>query len=65
MMVTIHFFVEYLCVTKCDKNSIVLQEGETVDYKWVNREDILKMGEDTLASSRALECMMRCNYGRI
>lgn len=51
-------FVEYLCVTKCDKNSIVLQEGETVDYKWVNREDILKMGEDTLASSRALECMM-------
>ena len=29
-------FVEYLCVTKCDKNSIVLQEGETVvvlEYK--------------------------------
>lgn len=41
-----------------DGHSIVLQEGETVDYKWVNREDILKMGEDTLASSRALECMM-------
>ena len=28
------------------------------DLKRVVHDDILKMGEDTLASSRALECMM-------
>ena len=26
----------FLCVTDCDKNSITLQEGETVSYKWIS-----------------------------
>ena len=48
-------YVEYLCITCCDKNSITLQEGETINYKWVDRIELLKMGSDVLASSRALK----------
>ncbi len=31
----------YLCVTDCPKDSIVLREGETIDYKWVSREEFI------------------------
>lgn len=31
----------YLCVTDCDKDSIILQEGETISYKWINKIDFL------------------------
>ena len=50
-------YVEYLCVTDWDKDSITLQEGETIDYKWVTKSDILKMTADELASSRALQIL--------
>lgn len=55
------FYVEYLCVTDWDKNAIVLQEGETVDYKWVDKSVLLEMGTDALASSRALELIKELN----
>lgn len=48
-------YVEYLCVTDCEKNSIILQEGETVDYKWIDRNTLLEMGEDEIASERAIK----------
>ncbi len=48
-------YVEYLCITDWDKNAVILQEGETVDYKWVDKTELLEMGMDGLASSRALE----------
>lgn len=48
-------FVDYLCVTDCEKDSIILQEGETVDYKWIVRSDLLKMSENELASKRAIK----------
>lgn len=48
-------YVEYLCITDWDKNAVILQEGETVDYKWVDETELLEMGMDGLASSRALE----------
>ena len=54
-------YVEYLCVTDCDKDTIVLQEGETVNYKWVDKTTLLEMGTDTLASSRALELVKELN----
>lgn len=54
-------YVEYLCVTDCDKNAIVLQEGETVDYKWVDKTVILEMETDTLASSRAYKLVKELN----
>lgn len=32
-------YYEYLCITNWDKNGIVLQENETIDYKWVNKDE--------------------------
>lgn len=48
-------YVEYLCVTDCHKDSIVLQEGETVDYKWVDRSTLLKMSNYELVSGRIMK----------
>ncbi len=38
----------FVCVTDCKKDSIVLQEGETCEYKWVDKEEIFAMGDDEL-----------------
>ena len=46
------FYVEYLCVTDCDKNSVVLQEGETAAFKWATADEILKMSSDEFLSER-------------
>ncbi len=50
------FYVEFLCVTDCDKGRIVFQEGETIAYRWVSREQLLAE-RDTLAADRVLECL--------
>ncbi len=34
-------FYSYLARVNCDKTNIVLQEGETTDYKWVDRAGLL------------------------
>ena len=47
-------YVEYLCVTDWDKSAITMQEGETIDYRWVEKEEILQMSTANLASSRTL-----------
>ena len=31
----------YLCVTDAPKDSIVLQEGETIGYRWIGREELI------------------------
>lgn len=31
----------YIYITNCKKNSIILQQGETIDYKWINKNDSL------------------------
>ena len=31
----------YLCVTDIEKDSIVLQKGETIGYKWLSAEEII------------------------
>ena len=41
-------YYAFVCVTNCDKESVVLQEGETCDYKWVDKEELLAMGDDEL-----------------
>ncbi|MBR3999336.1 MAG: NUDIX hydrolase, partial [Clostridia bacterium] len=33
-------FHEFLCVTDCDKDSITLQEGETVGFRWITEEEL-------------------------
>ena len=45
-------YVLFLCVTDCDKDSITLQEGETVAWRWVDRETLLAMKSDTLLGGR-------------
>ena len=47
-------YVEYLCLTDVDKDSIVLQEGETTDYRWITADELRKMSKDELASQRIL-----------
>ena len=34
-------YYNFLCVTDCDKSSILLQEGETTSYKWVSENDFI------------------------
>lgn len=36
---TIYF--NFLCVTECEKDSIKLQEGETIEYKWVSEDEFI------------------------
>lgn len=48
------FYVEYLCITDVDKDSIVLQEGETSDYKWITANELRKLSKDELATQRIL-----------
>ena len=43
-----YIFVGFLCVTDCDKNSITLQKGETCDYRWISRNELISMGKDKL-----------------
>ncbi len=50
-------YIEYLCITDCDKNAVILQEGETVAYKWVRKNILLEMGSDVLVSSRAMKLL--------
>ena len=35
-------FYSFLCVTDCDKNSIKLQKGETMSYKWISEKDFIE-----------------------
>lgn len=45
-------YVEYLCISDIDKNSIVLQDGETSAYKWVTSNELPLMSKDELATHR-------------
>lgn len=45
-------YVEYLCNTDVDKDSIVLQDGETSDYKWISANELRRMSRDELATQR-------------
>ena len=45
-------YVEFLCVTNWDKEAVTLQEGETVDFRWVSREELLGMKADQLVTQR-------------
>lgn len=45
-------YVEYLCITKCKKDCIALQEGETIDYKWVSKSELVSMKKSELVTER-------------
>ncbi len=48
-------YVEFLCITDADKDSIVLQEGETAGYRWVAYEELISMQGRGLSSPRILK----------
>lgn len=54
-------YVEYLCITDCDQDAIVLQEGETVDYKWVDRSALFQMSSQELVSQRMMKFIREWN----
>lgn len=45
-------YVEFLCVTNCDKDSVTLQPGETIAYKWVSKDELVAMKKDELVTER-------------
>lgn len=38
-------YVGFLCESDCDKSSIALQEGETISFVWLDKEDFLNFIE--------------------
>ena len=46
------FYVEFLCVTDCKKDSIILQDGETMAYKWVSKNELVSMRDSELITER-------------
>lgn len=50
-------YVEYLCITDCSKDSIILQKGETIACQWAKRNSLSHYelaAERTLALIEAL-----------
>lgn len=45
-------YVEFLCVTNCEKNAVTLQAGETVAYRWVSRDELVTMKKTELVTER-------------
>lgn len=35
-------FYSFLCIVDCDKQSVKLQKGETVSFKWVNENEFIE-----------------------
>ncbi|MBR4236329.1 MAG: NUDIX domain-containing protein [Clostridia bacterium] len=54
-------YMEYLCITDADKDSIVLQEGETSAYKWIMADELRSMSGDELATRRILTFIEELN----
>ena len=45
-------YFEYMCVTDWQKDTIRLQEGETIAYKWITNNELIAMKEDELVTHR-------------
>lgn len=50
-------YVEFLCVTNCDKDSVTLQAGETIAYKWVSRDELIAMKKNEFVTERMQKFM--------
>jgi len=51
-------YAGFLLITSFDKKSIRLQEGETVDYKWISKEELIEHyeSEECLPPTRERLC---------
>lgn len=45
-------YCDFLCVTDCDKDSVTLQQGETVAYKWISADEIKALSSENLVTKR-------------
>jgi 8-oxo-dGTP pyrophosphatase MutT (NUDIX family) len=45
----------YVTTVDCDKDSVVLQEGETTDYKWVDAAGLIEYSQSDLAIRTSVE----------
>lgn len=45
-------YYEFLCITNCKKDGVTLQEGETISYKWVSRDELVSMKKNELVTER-------------
>ena len=45
-------YVEFLCITDWQKDSITLQDGETMAFRWVSKGELLAMKKDQLITER-------------
>lgn len=45
-------YVEFLCITNWTKENIVMQEGETIDFKWVSKDELYSMKKEGLITER-------------
>ncbi len=45
-------YMEYLCRTDADRGSIVMQKGETCDYRWLSAKEVRSLKGDELVTSR-------------
>lgn len=45
-------YVEFICRTNWNKDSITFQEGETVAYKWVTSRELISMKKNELVTQR-------------
>ncbi len=45
-------YIEFLCVTDCDKRAVTPQEGETSAYRWVSRYELVSMKKSELVTER-------------
>lgn len=50
-------YVGFLCVIDWGKGKIEMQDGETIDFKWVSREELVSMNKDELVTVRMLKWM--------
>ena len=56
-------YVEFLCVTDCRKDSVRLQVGETIAYRWVSKEQLLSMKKEELVTERMQEYIEELQTG--
>ena len=54
-------YVLYLCETDFPKDSVVLQQGETIDFRWISRDELLAMTDEELISHRAMKLLHEQN----
>ena len=54
-------YVEYLCRSDTDQDSILLQEGETTDFKWITANELRNMSGNELATRRILTFIEELN----